>query len=120
MSDKIIKYFRNGLRKRLERPSCGRYMPLWDDKKWEKHESNIYIAYIRSSDFLIFLHQTKCDLSCIQDKCGQVLFNALDKFFYVMFEFETYFNVLLFNNFYKSRHEILDDTIKYNTSGTIG
>lgn len=113
MVNQVLKYFRNGLRKRLERPNCGRYLPLWDDEKWKNYVTNINIPYIATNDFLIFLYQTKYDISCIQDENGQVLFNALDKFFYIMFEFETYFNVFLFNNIYENRMRILEDVIKY-------
>lgn len=113
MVNQIIKYFRDGLRRKLERPSCGRYMSLWDDKKWKPHETCINISYIKSNEFLIFLYQTKHDMSCIQNENGQMFCNALDKFFYIMFEFETYFNIFLSNNIYQNRLEILEDVMKY-------
>ena len=68
---------------------------------------------MNSNDFLVFLYQTKYDLCCIQDTNGQILYNAIDKFFYLMFEFETYFNVFISNNIYKQRVEIINDIIQF-------
>ena len=34
----MINYFRMNLKKKLHRPNCGRYLPLWDDKVWIKRE----------------------------------------------------------------------------------
>ena len=114
MTIEIIKYFKNGLKKKLKRPNCGRYLSLWDDRQWKKNINNINIAYINSNDFLIFLYQTKFDLSCIQDNNGQTLYNAIDKFFYILFDFENYFNVFISNNLYKNRAEILNDIINFS------
>ena len=113
MTSKIIKYFRNGLRKKLERPNCGRRLSLWDDRTWKKYITNIKIAYIDSNDFLVFLYQTKYDLCCVEDINGQTLHNAIDKFFYLMFDFETYFNIFISNNIYKNRIEIINDIINF-------
>ena len=110
----IIKYFKNGLKRKLQRPNCGWHLSLWDDRQWKKNITNINIAYFNSNDFLLFLYQTKYDLCCIEDTNGQVLHNAIDKFFYVMFDFETYFNIFLSNNIYKNRVEIINDIINFN------
>ena len=110
MNDKIIKYFKDNLRKKLKRPNCGRYLPLWDDKQWRNNGINI--PSINSNDFLVFFYQTKSDLCCIQNNNGQILSNAIDKFFYVLFDLETYFNIFIANNIYQSRAEILNDIIK--------
>ena len=114
MTNEIIKYFKCGLKRKLKRPYCGRYLSLWDDRVWKRHITNINISYINSNDFLIFLYQTKRDLSCIEDDNGQTLCNATDKFFYVMFDFETYFNIFLSNNIYNTRVKIIDNIIIYN------
>ena len=111
MANEIIKYFKNGLKRKLKRPNCGRYLSLWDDRKWKKNITNINIAYINSNDFLVFLYQTKHDLCCIEDINGQTLYNALDKFFYLMFDFETYFNIFKSSDIYKYRSEIINDII---------
>ena len=113
MTNEIIKYFRNGLRRKLKRSNCGRFLVLWDDTHWKKYPTNININYIKSSDFLVFLFQTKNDLCCIYDNNGQNLCNALDKFFYFMFDFETYFNFFTSNNIYKNRVEIMNDIINF-------
>ena len=111
MSQGAIKYFRDTLRKKLKRPCCGRYLPLWDEKEWKKYE--IDIPY-KSNDFIVFLYQIKTDLCCIQDTNGQVLCNAIDKFFYLLFDFETFFNIFLSNNIYETKVEIIDDVSKFN------
>ena len=110
MSDKIIEYFKNNLKRKLRRPNCGRYLPLWDDEQWRKNQ--ISIPCINSNDFLVYFYQTKSDLCCIQNNNGQILSNAIDKFFYVLFDLETYFNISISNNIYQNRSEILNDIIK--------
>ena len=107
MGNEIIEYFKNNLKRKLKRPYCGRYLSLWDNRKWEKKTTNI--ACIDSNDFLLFLYQTKHDLCCIQDSNGQTLYNAIDKFFYLLFDLETYFNIFISNNIYENRPEILND-----------
>ena len=108
MSEEIIKYFRLGLRKKLKRPNCGRFLSLWDDRKWKNHVENISLDYIKSNEFLLFLYQTKHDLCCVNDKNAQNLQNAIDKFFYLLFEFERYYNVFISNNIYENKIEIID------------
>ena len=108
MSEEIIKYFRLGLRKKLKRPNCGRFLSFWDDRKWKNHVENISLDYIKSNGFLLFLYQTKHDLCCVNDKNAQNLQNAIDKFFYLLFEFERYYNVFISNNIYENKIEIID------------
>ena len=108
MNEEIIKYFRLGLRKKLKRPNCGRFLSLWDDRKWKNHVENISLDYIKSNEFLLFLYQTKHDLCCVNDKNAQNLQNAIDKFFYLLFEFERYYNVFISNNIYENKIEIID------------
>ena len=117
MSDEIIKYFRDGLRKKLARPKCGRILSLWDDgATWKNHIQNIdlKIDYIKSNKFLSFLFQTKNDLCCVVDNNAQHLSYAIDKFFYLIVEFETYYNIFIFNKVYKNRIEIIDDVIYFH------
>ena len=115
MSSKIIKYFRDGLRQKLNRPNCGRFLSLWDDTTWKSHilKSNVKIDYVKSNEFLLFLYQTKHDLCCVVDDTAQTLSYAIDKFFYLIFEFETYYNIFIFNKMYKNRMEIVNDVIKF-------
>ena len=75
--------------------------------------------YIKANDFLIFLFQTKVDLCCIQDENGQALSNAIDKFFFLLFDFQSYFNVFVLHGIYNSRIEIINDIIKYKRNSYI-
>ena len=112
MNNKIIEYFRKNLRKKLCRPNCGRYLSIWDKKKWKKNITNI--PQIDANDFLSFLFEAKYNLCCIQDVNGQMLCNALDKFFYVLFDLEAYLSIFIVNKIYKDRVEILNDIISFN------
>ena len=114
MSNEIIKYFRSDLKKKLKRPNCGRFLSLWDDKIWRNHIKNIELDYIKSNDFLLFLYQTKHDLCCVEDNNAQNLSNAIDKFFYLIFEFERYYNIFIFNKMYRNRLEIIDAVIYFH------
>ena len=88
-------------------------MPLWDDKYWIKRKVDIPIDYINANEFLVFLYQTKKDICCTQDVAVQLLTNAIDKFFYLLFDFQSYFDVFKQSGLYNSRVEIMDDIIKY-------
>ena len=88
MVNKIIKYFRDNLRKKLKRPYCGRFLSLWDDENWKKYELDI--PY-NSNEFLVFFYQIKNDLCCIQDTNGRMLHNAIDKFFLSVIRFRYIF-----------------------------
>ena len=113
MSKQIINYFRLGLKKNLARPNCARFLSLWDDNKWKKHDNNITLDYIKSNDFLIFLYQTKHDLCCVENINAHNLSNAIDKFFYLLFEFEGYYSIFISNDIYKNRMEIIDTVIRF-------
>ena len=113
MSKQIINYFRLGLKKNLARPNCARFLSLWDDNKWKKHDNNITLDYIKSNDFLIFLYQTKHDLCCIENINAHNLSNAIDKFFYLLFKFEGYYSIFISNDIYKNRMEIIDTVIRF-------
>ena len=113
MTNEIIKYFKGGLRKKLRRPNCGRFLALWDDRIWRKYEIKLNLDYVESNDFLIFLYQTKSDLCCVEDFNAQALRNAIDKFFYLMYEFETYYNIFISNKIYRNRLEIVNDVIHF-------
>ena len=88
-------------------------MPLWDDKYWIKRKVDKPIDYINANKFLVFLYQTKKDICCTQDVAVQLLTNAIDKFFYLLFDFQSYFDVFKQSGLYNSRVEIMDDIIKY-------
>ena len=104
-----IKYFKCGLKKKLKRPNCCRRLSLWDDRQWWGNITNINIDYIKENEFLVFLFQTKSDLCCVDDVNGQTLYNAIDKFFYGMFEFQTYFYIFITNSIYNNKIEIIND-----------
>ena len=114
-----INYFRNQLRSRLRRATCARFLPLWDDKDWTKRETDIDLDYVQANDFLVFLYQTKKDICCHYDITAQCLSNAIDKFFFLMFDFQSYFNVLINAKYYNNRIEIVKDALKYKTVNTI-
>ena len=108
-----INYFRNELRKKLPRAICGRFLPLWDDQDWIKRETDINLDYVQANDFLVFLYQTKKDICCHNDVAAQSLSNAIDKFFFVMFDFQSYFDVLIKAKYYNNRVEIVKEVLKY-------
>ena len=113
MATKIIKYFKDGLKKKLTRPCCKRFLSLWDDREWKNHVDNIKLDYIKYNDFLLFLYQTQYDLCCVEDNNAQNLRNAIDKFFYLLFEFERHYSIFISNKIYKCRLEIINDVIHY-------
>ena len=119
MPNVVINYFRNNLRKKLKRAMCGRFLPLWDNPCWIKRKTDIDIDYVKANDFLIFLYQTKKDLCCMEVVVAQLLSNAIDKFFFLLFDFQAYFNVFTMNGVYKDRIEIINDIIKYKQSNFI-
>ena len=119
MSKIVINYFRDNLRKKLKRPMCGRFLPLWDDSHWITRKTDVDIDYIKANDFLIFLYHTKKDTCCMEVTTAQLLSNAIDKFFFLLFDFQAYFNVFTMNGVYKDRVEIINDIIKYKQSNFI-
>ena len=114
--DMTINYFRNELRKKLPRALCGRFLPLWDDIMWIKRQTDINLNYIEANDFLVFLYQTKKDICCHDDINAQCLSNAVDKFFFLMFDFQSYFMALIKTKKYNNRLEIVEDILKYKKS----
>ena len=115
----IISYFRKNLRKGLPRAMCGRFLPLWDDSRWVKRPTEICLDYIEANDFLVFLFQTKKDICCHTDVAAQCLTNATDKFFFLMFDFQSYFDIFIKNKCYQHRLEVLNDVYNYKTRGII-
>ena len=114
MTNETIKYFKSNLKKKLRRPRCGRFLSLWDEKIWKNSGvTNIQLDYIKSNDFLLLLYQTKHDLCCVENVNAQNLNSAIDKFFYLIFEFERYYTMFITNNLYKNRIEIIDDVIRF-------
>ena len=114
-----INYFRNELRNKLQRAFCGRFLPLWDDEKWIKRQTDINLDYIEANDFLVFLYQTKKDICCHQDIRAQALCNAVDKFFFLMFDFQSYFEALIKTNCYNNRIDIVKNILKYKKNNVI-
>ena len=117
--EQTINYFRNELRNKLQRAFCGRFLPLWDDETWIKRKTDINLDYIEANDFLVFLYQTKKDICCHTDIRAQCLSNAIDKFFFTMFDFQSYFDILLKTEHYNDRLEIVNDIIKYKQKQTV-
>ena len=113
MTNEIIKYFKGGLKKKLRRPCCRRFSSLWDDRIWKNRTNNIKLDYIKSNEFLLFLYQTQYDLCCVEDNNAQNLKNAVDKFFYLLFEFERYYSIFISNKMYRNRIEIINDVIHF-------
>lgn len=119
MSSSIIAYFRTNLKNKLPRPMCGRFLPLWDETKWVKRPTEISLNYIEANEFLVFLFQTKKDTCCHTDVAAQSLTNAIDKFFFLMFDFQSFFNVFIQNKLYKHRLEVLQDIYEYKTKNIV-
>ena len=117
--DVVINYFRKNLREKLPRALCGRFLPLWDDEKWIKHPTDINLDYINANDFLVFLYQTKKDTCCHIDIRAQALSNAIDKFFFTMFDFQSYFDILLKTEYYNNLVEIVNDIEKFKENKKI-
>ena len=117
--DVVINYFRKNLREKLPRALCGRFLPLWDDQNWTKRQTDINLQYIHANDFLIFLYQTKKDICCHTDIRAQCLSNAIDKFFFTMFDFQAYFDILSKTKHYNDKVEIVNDVSKFKKNKKI-
>ena len=113
MSAEIINYFRSNLKRKLKRANCLRYLPLWDDKVWVKREVDINLDYIAANEFIVFLYQTKEDMCCMEIPQAKMFSNAVDKFLFLLYDFQGYFNVLIHNKLYERRCEIIDDLQQY-------
>ena len=109
----IIDYFRTELRNKLTRPKCQRPLYLWDQNYWIR--SNIKSHFIINSDeFLLFWYQTCYELCCVDTPAAIGLKNALDKYFYFLLDFESYFSIFLSKRTFLTRKGVMDAVIDYN------
>ena len=110
----IIDYFRNELRNKLLRPACQKHLTLWDHDCWIK-SNHVHAHFtINANDFLQFWYRTCYELCCVNDIRAFCLKNALDKYFYLMLDFENYFIIFIQRKIFKSRPEILQAVTNYN------
>ena len=110
----IIDYFRDELRKKLQRPACQRTLTLWDQVYWLK-SMNIHANFlINTNDFLQFWYRTCHELCCVNDSRAIILRNALDKYFYFLFDFEFYFNFFIDRKTFKNAEDIMTAVVHYN------
>ena len=119
MSNTVINYFRKNLRKKIKRPRCDRYLALWDDNHWVKRETEINLDYIKANDFLTFLFQTKRDICCVEKLEVQALRNAVDKYFFLLFDVQSYFDTFIKNKIFKNRVEIVSTTVAFKINNYI-
>ena len=113
----MINYFRTNLKKKVYRPNCGRFLPLWDDINWRKREVDINLDYINANDFIIFLYQTKQDMCCMELPQAKMFVNGIDKFLFILYDFQRYFNILVQTKLYKRKCEVIDDLLYYRNKG---
>ena len=113
----IIDHFRNELRNKLKRPSCGRYLSLWDRECWTKPDIKTHFI-INSNEFLSFWYQTCFELCCVNNSSAIALRNALDKYFYFLLDFENYFSIFISKRTFTTRKRIMDAVIDYNLDKT--
>ena len=110
----IIDYFRDELRKKLQRPTCQKTLTLWDQVYWLK-SNNIHAHFlINTNDFLQFWYRTCYELCCVNDSRAIVLKNALDKYFYFLLDFENYFSIFIERKTFATREDIMTAVIEYN------
>ena len=110
----IIDYFRDELRKKLQRPNCQKTLTLWDQVYWLK-SNNLHAHFlINTNDFLQFWYRTCYELCCVYDSRAIVLKNALDKYFYFLLDFENYFTIFISRKTFTTREEIMTGVIEYN------
>ena len=109
----MISYFRTNLKKKLHRPNCGRYLPLWDDKVWIKREVDINLDYINANDFIVFLYQTKQDMCCMEIPQAKMFTNGIDKFLFILYDFQRYLNVLIQTKLYQRKCQVIQDLLQY-------
>ena len=110
----IIDYFRDELRKKLERPNCQRTLTLWDQVNWLKSNNAHPHFLINTNDFLQFWYRTCHELCCVNDNRAIILRNALDKYFYFLLDFENYFSIFIERKTFTSREDIMTAVIEYN------
>ena len=110
----IIDYFRDELRKKLQRPTCQKLLTLWDQVYWLK-SNNIHTHFlINTNDFLQFWYRTCYELCCVQDIRAIILKNALDKYFYFLLDFENYFCTFIERKIFTKRNDIMIAVVNYN------
>ena len=110
----IIDYFRDELRKKLQRPTCQKTLTLWDQVYWLK-SNNIHAHFlINTNDFLQFWYRTCYELCCVNDSRAIILKNALDKYFYFLLDFENYFTIFIERKTFATREEIMTAVIEFN------
>ena len=110
----IIDYFRNELRTKLLRPYCAKNLTLWDHDCWIK-SNDIYQHYLlNNNDFLQFWFRTSNELCCCNDIRALTLKNALDKYFYFLLDFETYFHTFISSKVFPSTRKIMQAVVDYN------
>ena len=110
----IIDYFRDELRKKLQRPTCQKTLTLWDQVYWIK-SNNIHTHFlINVNDFLQFWYRTCYELCCVNDSRAIILKNALDKYFYFLLDFENYFTIFIERKTFVTKEDIMTAVIEYN------
>ena len=110
----IIDYFRNELRTKLLRPYCAKNLTLWDHDCWIK-SNDIYQHYLlNNNDFLQFWFRIYNELCCCNDIRALTLKNALDKYFYFLLDFETYFHTFISSKVFSSTRKIMQAVVDYN------
>ena len=110
----IIDYFRNELRTKLLRPYCAKTLTLWDHYCWIK-SNDIYQHYLlNNNDFLQFWFRICNELCCCNDIRALTLKNALDKYFYFLLDFETYFHTFISSKVFPSTKKIMQAVVDYN------
>ena len=110
----IIDYFRDELRNKLQRPTCQKTLTLWDHVYWLKLYNIHSHPIINMNDFLQFWYRTCYELCCVNDIRAVVLKNALDKYFYFLFDFDTYFNVFIEKKTFATRQDVMCAVVNYN------
>ena len=55
----------------------------------------------------------------MEDNNAQMLSNAIDKFLFLLFDFQSYFNVFITNKIYSNRVEVINDIIQYKKTNYV-
>ena len=115
----IIDYFRDVLKNKLVRPPCQKVLTLWDQNCWIKANNIQMYSLLNSNDFLQFWFRTCFELCCVNDANAAALKNAIDKYFYLLIDFENYFTIFMSKKVFKTRIEIMNSVIDYNLDKSI-
>ena len=110
----IIDYFRDELRKKLQRAACQKTLTLWDQVYWSKSNNIRTHFLINTNEFLQFWYRTCYELCCVNDIRAMVLKNALDKYFYFLLDFENYFTIFIERKTFATRQDVMSAVINYN------